>query len=99
MVFMQLGSIMAISFVSVNAIIALVYATVASSLLSVGTYHLAGRSGMNVNLMARGGGFGYIGASLTSIIYAQNFIMYCAIEGAIMAAAVYEYLPIVPIEA
>ncbi|RST72062.1 permease [Siminovitchia acidinfaciens] len=99
MVFMQLGSIMAISFGSVNAIIALVYATVASSLLSVGTCYLAGRSGMNVNLMARGGGFGYIGASLTSIIYAQNFIMYCAIEGAIMAAAVYEYLPIVPIEA
>jgi purine-cytosine permease-like protein len=46
--------------------------------------------------MARGGGFGYIGASITSLIYALNFIMYCAIEGAIMASAVHEYLKVVP---
>lgn len=99
LVFMQLGSIMALAFGSINAMLAIIYATIASSILGIGTSYLASKSGMNVNLMARGGGFGYIGASLTSIIYASNFIMYCAIEGAIMAAAVYEYFPIMPLQA
>ncbi|WP_436375966.1 purine-cytosine permease family protein [Cytobacillus sp. BC1816] len=51
---------------------------------------------MNVNLLSRGGGFGYIGASLTSIIYATNFIMYFALEGLILVAAVHEFLPAIP---
>ena len=51
---------------------------------------------MNVNLLSRGGGFGYIGASLTSFIYATNFIMYCALEGMILVAAVHEFFPAVP---
>lgn len=51
---------------------------------------------MNVNLLSRGGGFGYIGASLTSFIYATNFIMYCALEGMILVAAVHEFFPVIP---
>ncbi|MFK2825728.1 permease [Bacillus sp. B190/17] len=99
MVFMQMGSMMAMRFGSMNALVAEIYATVLTTILGIGICYYSARSGMNVNLMARGGGFGYIGASVTSIIYASNFIMYCAIEGAIMASAVHEYLPIVPIQA
>ena len=51
---------------------------------------------MNVNLLSRGG-FGYIGASLTSLIYASNFIMYCAFEGMILVAAVHAYFPAIPV--
>src|SRR5699024_3896236 len=50
----------------------------------------------NVNLLSRGGGFGYIGASLTSLIYASNFIMYCAFEGMILVYAVHEFFPSIP---
>ncbi|MFC4766196.1 purine-cytosine permease family protein [Effusibacillus consociatus] len=97
MIFMQMGSLMALSFGSVNALLAEIYATVMAGALGIGIAYYAAKSGLNTNLMARGGGFGYIGASITSFIYAINFIMYCAIEGAIMASAVHEYLQVVPV--
>ncbi|MEH7526009.1 cytosine permease, partial [Bacillus sp. JJ1503] len=96
MIFMQMGSLMAVSFGAVNALLAEIYATVVAGALGIGICYYAAKSGLNVNLLARGGGFGYIGASITSLIYALNFIMYCAIEGAIMAFAVHEYLPSIP---
>ena len=58
--------------------------------------YLSAKSGMNVNLMSRQG-FGYIGASLTSLIYASNFIMYCAFEGMILVAAVHAFFPSIPL--
>lgn len=84
--YFQLGSVMALRFDSINAII------VAGTL---GTFiaYLSAKSGMNVNLLSRGGGFEYIGASLTSLIYASNFIMYCAFEGMILVYAVREFFP------
>ncbi|WP_221567807.1 cytosine permease [Alkalihalobacillus sp. TS-13] len=97
MVFMQMGSLMAVSYGAMNALIAEIYATVIAGVLGIGIAYLAAKHGMNVNLLARGGGFGYIGASITSFIYAINFIMYCAIEGSIMAFAVYEYVQVIPI--
>lgn len=97
MLFIQMGSLMAMSFGAVNAILAAIYATVVAGILGVGICYFAAKSGLNVNLMARGGGFGYFGASITSFIYALNFIMYCAIEGAIMASAVHEYISFIPV--
>lgn len=97
MVFMQMGSLMALSFGSVNALLAEIYATIVAGILGTGIAYFAAKSGLNTNLMARGGGFGYIGASITSFIYAINFIMYCAIEGAIMASAVHEYVQAIPV--
>lgn len=97
LVFMQMGSLMALGFGSINALLALIYATVVAGILGIGISYLAAKSGLNVNLMSRGGGFGFVGASITSFIYALNFIMYCAIEGAIMAYAVFEYLKVIPI--
>lgn len=97
MLFMQMGSLMTVSFGAVNALLAEIYATVVAGILGIGIAYIAGKTGLNVNLMARGGGFGYIGASITSLIYALNFIMYCAIEGAIMAYAVHEYIPAMPV--
>lgn len=96
MVFMQMGSLMAISYGSVNALLAEIYATVMAGILGIVIAYFAAKTGLNSNLLARGGGFGYIGASITSVIYAINFIMYCAIEGAIMASAVHEYSQVVP---
>src|SRR5699024_4210017 len=80
-----------------NALLALIYATVLGGALGVGIAYYAAKTGLNVNLMARGGGFGYIGASITSLIYAINFIMYYAIEGSIMAAGVHAYISQIPL--
>jgi hypothetical protein len=91
--YFQLGSVMALQFGAINAIISAVYAIIVAGVLGTVIAYLSAKSGMNVNLLSRGGGFGYIGASLTSLIYASNFIMYCAFEGMILVLAVHEFSP------
>ncbi|GIN73592.1 allantoin permease [Bacillus sp. J14TS2] len=94
--YFQMGSVMALQFGAMNAIISALYAIIVAGILGTFIAYLSAKSGMNVNLMSRGGGFGYIGASLTSFIYATNFIMYCALEGMILVSAVHSFFPIIP---
>lgn len=94
--YFQMGSVMALQFGAINAIISAIYAIVVAGILGTFIAYLSAKSGMNVNLLSRGGGFGYIGASLTSFIYATNFIMYCALEGMILVVAVNEFFPAIP---
>src|SRR5690625_5499014 len=91
--YFQLGSVMALQFGAINALISAGYAIVVAGILGTFIAYLSAKTGMNVNLLSRGGGFGYIGASLTSLIYASNFIMYCAFEGMILVYAVHEFFP------
>lgn len=93
--YFQMGSVMALQFGAANAIISAIYAIIVAGVLGSIVVYLSAKSGMNVNLLSRGG-FGYIGASLTSLIYASNFIMYCAFEGMILVAAVHAYFPAIP---
>ena len=94
--YFQTGSVMALQFGAANAIISAIYAIIIAGLLGTVIAYLSAKSGMNVNLMSRQG-FGYIGASLTSLIYASNFIMYCAFEGMILVAAVHAFFPSIPL--
>lgn len=94
--YFQLGSVMALQFGAINALISAGYAIIVAGIMGTIISYLSARSGMNVNLMSRGGGFGYIGASLTSLIYASNFIMYCAFEGMILVYAIHEFFPQIP---
>ena len=94
--YFQTGSVMALQFGATNAIISAIYAIIIAGVLGTVIAYLSAKSGMNVNLMSRQG-FGYIGASLTSLIYASNFIMYCAFEGMILVAAVHAYFPAIPL--
>lgn len=97
MVFMQMGSMMALAYGSMNALLAEIYATIVAGIFGVAIAYGAARTGLNANLIARGAGYGSVGASLTSLIYALNFIMYFAIEGSIMAAAIHAYIPAIPL--
>ena len=94
--YFQMGSVMALKFGAINAMISSAYAILVAGLLGTVIAYLSAKSGMNVNLLSRGGGFGYIGASLTSLIYASNFIMYCAFEGLILVSAVHYFFPSLP---
>ena len=91
--YFQIGSVMALQFGALNAIISSIYAIIVAGTLGTFIVYLSAKSGMNVNLLSRGGGFGYIGASLTSFLYATNFIMYCAFEGLILVSAVHTFFP------
>ncbi|WP_282020738.1 purine-cytosine permease family protein [Planomicrobium okeanokoites] len=94
--YFQMGSVMALQFGAANAMISAVYAIIVAGIIGSIIVYLSAKSGMNVNLLSRGG-FGYIGASLTSLIYASNFIMYCAFEGMILVSAIHAYFPAIPL--
>lgn len=49
-------------------------------------YHVA-RSNVDLDLLTRGAGFGYIGSAITSLIYATYTIVFFALEGVIIAQA------------
>lgn len=70
--YFQLGSVMALQFGAINALISAGYTIVVAGILGTFIAYLSAKTGMNVNLLSRGGGFGYIGASLTSLIYQKQ---------------------------
>src|ERR1700748_3804455 len=47
----------------------------------------AARYGLDMDLLTRGAGFGYIGSTITSLIYASFTFIFFALEAAIMASA------------
>ena len=49
-------------------------------------YHCA-RHGLDIDLLTRGAGFGYMGSTVTSLIYASFTFIFFAIEAAILASA------------
>ncbi len=49
-------------------------------------YHAA-KEGLDIDLLTRGAGFGYIGSTITSLIYASFTFIFFALEAAIMASA------------
>jgi purine-cytosine permease-like protein len=52
------------------------------------------RHNLDIDLLTRGAGFGYLGSTLTSLVYATFTLIYVAFEGAIMAQAVTAVTPI-----
>lgn len=49
--------------------------------------YYAARYGVDIDLLSRGAGFGYIGSTITSLIYASFTFIFFALESAIMASA------------
>ncbi|MCZ6828824.1 MAG: ATP-binding protein [Gammaproteobacteria bacterium] len=49
--------------------------------------YFAAKHGLDIDLLTRGAGFGYLGSTITSLIYASFTFIFFAIEAAIMAMA------------
>ncbi|NGH41864.1 hybrid sensor histidine kinase/response regulator, partial [Escherichia coli] len=47
----------------------------------------AAKNGLDIDLLTRGAGFGYLGSTVTSLIYASFTFIFFALEAAIMAMA------------
>jgi signal transduction histidine kinase/CheY-like chemotaxis protein len=70
--------------------------TVAAVILVTGvpiTYYAA-KHGLDIDLLTRGAGFGYLGSTITSLIYASFTFIFFAIEAAILASALQALLGI-----
>lgn len=81
-----IGGSISLSFGFSSALVGILLAAVVIFLTSFPiTYHSAKYS-IDMDLLTRGAGFGYLGSTITSLIYAFTFIFF-ALEGSIMAQA------------
>ncbi|WP_406828295.1 ATP-binding protein [Microbulbifer sp. ARAS458-1] len=58
--------------------------------------YYAAKHGLDIDLLTRGAGFGYLGSTITSLIYASFTFIFFAIEAAILTSALHALLGIPP---
>jgi signal transduction histidine kinase/CheY-like chemotaxis protein/purine-cytosine permease-like protein len=81
------GATLLLQFGFVNAFWAIVATGVVIFLAGLPISVYAARYGLDMDLLTRGAGFGYIGSTITSLIYASFTFIFFALEAAIMAYA------------
>ncbi|WBV42332.1 ATP-binding protein [Pseudoroseomonas cervicalis] len=69
-----------------NSVAAILFVSVLIFLASLPICHAAARAGVDIDLLTRGAGFGYIGSTVTSLIYASFTFIFFGIEAVILAA-------------
>lgn len=70
-----------------NAIAAICVVSLIIFLSAIPISYYAAKYGVDIDLLTRGAGFGYIGSTITSLIYASFTFIFFALEAAIMAMA------------
>ena len=87
-----IGGSLAINYGFTNAFWAIVVVSVLIFLTGLPISYYAARFGVDMDLLTRGAGFGYIGSTVTSLVYATFTFIFLALEAAIMALAVQLYV-------
>jgi purine-cytosine permease-like protein len=82
-----IGASIAITFGFSNALVAILMAAVVIFLTSVPIAYYCAKYSIDMDLLTRGAGFGYLGSTITSLIYASFTFIFFALEGSIMAQA------------
>ncbi|MDH3664819.1 MAG: histidine kinase, partial [Alphaproteobacteria bacterium] len=91
-----IGGVITISYGFANAFPAILLVSLFIFLTSLPIAYYSSRYNIDMDLLTRGAGFGYIGSTVTSLIYACFTFIFFALEAAIMAQALFLYfgLPI-----
>lgn len=71
-----------------NAVLGILLASVIIFLVGLPIAYYAARYNLDLDLIARGAGFGYYGSSITTVIFAIFTCIFFALEGAIMAQGI-----------
>lgn len=82
-----IGAAITLSYGFTNAMWAIGVVSVVIFLTGLPISYHAARDGLDMDLLARGAGFGYLGSTITSLIYASFTFIFFALEAAIMAQA------------
>ena len=82
-----IGGAITMSYGTTNAIAAIVVASLMILLVGLPISRYAIRHGVDIDLLTRGASFGYIGSTLTSLIYASFTFILFAIEASILSGA------------
>lgn len=91
-----IGGSLAINYGFANAVWAILVVGLIIFLTGLPIAYYAAKYNVDIDLLTRGAGFGYIGSTLTSLIYASFTFIFFALEAAIMAQALelYFHLPL-----
>jgi len=87
-----IGGVIALSYGFSNALWAILVVGLITFLTGLPISYYAARHGVDMDLLTRGAGFGYLGSTLTSLIYASFTFIFFALEAAILALALKMYL-------
>jgi signal transduction histidine kinase/CheY-like chemotaxis protein/purine-cytosine permease-like protein len=82
-----IGSSITFSFGTVNALAAIAAVSVLIFLSSLPIAYYAAKFGVDMDLLTRGAGFGYMGSTITSLIYASFTFILFSVEATIMSQA------------
>jgi signal transduction histidine kinase/purine-cytosine permease-like protein/FixJ family two-component response regulator len=82
-----IGGLITLQYGFTNAVCAIAVVSVLIFLSSLAIAFYAASYGLDIDLLTRGAGFGYLGSALSSLIYAIFTFVFFAIEAAIMAVA------------
>src|SRR5450631_192168 len=82
-----IGASITLSYGFVNALTAVLVVSLLIYLVSLPIAYWCSAANVDVDLLTRGAGFGYIGSTITSLIYAAFTFIFFALEAAIMAYA------------
>ena len=88
-----IGGAIALNYGFSNAMWAILTVGLVIFLTGLPIAYYAARYGLDMDLLTRGAGFGYLGSTITSLIYAVFTFIFFALEAAIMALALQMVLP------
>jgi purine-cytosine permease-like protein len=83
-----IGGSVAIAYGFSNALAAIIIAAVIIFATSVPIAYYSSKYHIDMDLLTRGAGFGYLGSTLTSVIYASFTFIFFSLEGSIMGQAI-----------
>nr|WP_051083649.1 ATP-binding protein [Thiomonas sp. FB-6] len=86
-----IGGTIALNYGFANAVTAILVVGLIIFLTGLPISYYAARFGVDMDLLTRGAGFGYLGSTLTSLIYASFTFIFFALEAAILALALQLY--------
>lgn len=86
-----IGGSITITYGFQNAFPAIVVVSLLIFITNFPIVYYASKENIDIDLLTRGAGFGYIGSTITSIIYASFTFIFFALEAAIMAQALQLY--------
>jgi len=89
-----IGGALVMSYGFTNTLWAILATALVIFLTGLPISYYAARYGVDMDLLTRGAGFGYIGSTITSLIYASFTFLFFALEAAIMALAIELYFHI-----
>ncbi|MBX9793710.1 MAG: hybrid sensor histidine kinase/response regulator, partial [Burkholderiaceae bacterium] len=89
-----IGGAIALNYGFTNALWAILTVGLITFLTGLPISYYAARYGVDMDLLTRGAGFGYLGSTITSLIYASFTFIFFALEAAIMALALQMFFDI-----